>query len=250
MEPRTAPAASAAGGAGESNLDKPVAAQIEPPRQRWRLVLERAADAPQVAGRELADAWETALEAAGLPVHLPAGRVRGRVAFAAPLPLGVAAERELAEVFLSERVPIWRVRSALTDRLPAGWTLVDLYDVWVAGPPLAGRVVAAVYRVEVVDVSDPGALARAARSLLDAHELPRTRQKGEASVTYDLRRLLLDVQVNVGVGIAIRTRTRIHPEFGTGRPEEVVAALGERLGKPLDVRAVVRERLILADDPG
>jgi hypothetical protein len=43
-------------------------------------------------------------------------------------------------------------------------------------------------------------------------------------------------------------RTRIHPELGTGRPEEVVAALGDRLGRALEARTVVRERLILAED--
>jgi radical SAM-linked protein len=224
---------------------------VEPPRQRWRLVLARAEDAPQLAGRELAEAWETALEASGLPVHRAAGRARGRVAFAAPLPLNVAAERELAEVLLAERVPIWRIREALADRLPAGWTLVDLFDVWPAAPPLAGRVVAADYRIELDPVPDPERLVTAARSLLEARELPRTRQKGGGEVVaYDLRRLLVDLTIDAERGTPIRVRTRVHPELGTGRPEEVMAALGERVGKPLDVRRVVRERLVLSDESG
>ena len=211
-------------------------------------MLARAEDAPQLAGRELADAWETALEASGLPVHRAAGRARGRVAFAAPLPLNVAAERELAEVLFAERVPIWRIREALADPLPAGWTLVDLFEVWPAGPPLAGRVVAADYRIEVAPVLDPRRLVTAARSLLEARELPRTRPKGGDVVTYDLRRLLIDLTVDADRGTPVRVRTRIHPELGTGRPEEVVAALGERLGSSLDVKRVVRERLVLSDE--
>jgi radical SAM-linked protein len=169
------------------------------------------------------------------------------VAFAAPLQLGLAAERELAEVLLVERVPIWRVREALTGRLPAGWRLVDLYDVWVGGPPLAGRVIAADYRIELQDGPEPDRLAEAARALLAARELPRVRQKGEGSVAYDLRPLLADVSVD-RAGAAIRARTRIHPELGTGRPEEVVAALGDRLGRALEVRAIVREGVILAGE--
>ena len=172
---------------------------VEPPRQRWRLVLARAADAPQIAGRELADAWETTLEASGLPVHRPAGRVRGRVAFAAPLPLGVAAERELADVLLAERVPIWRVREALADRLPAGWTLVDLFDVWVAGPPLAGRVVAADYRVEVAAGRGPcGAWRRRLARCSTPGSCPGRGRRAMDVVTYDLRRLLVDVPVDAG----------------------------------------------------
>ena len=212
-------------------------------------MLARGQDAPRIAGRELADAWEDALEASGLPVHRAAGRTRTRVAFAAPLQLGVAAERELAEVFLAERVPIWRVREALTGRMPAGWRLVDLYDVWVGGPPLAGRVIAADYRIELEDGPEPDSLAEAARALLAARELPRVRQKGEGSVAYDLRPLLVDVSLD-RVGGLIRARTRIHPELGTGRPEEVVAALGDRLGRALEVRAIVREGVILAGEGG
>jgi hypothetical protein len=212
-------------------------------------VLARAADAPRLAGRELGDAWEIALEASRLPVHRPAGRPRGRVAFAAPLPLDVIAEGELGDVFLAERVPVWQVRAALADHLPTGWRLVDLFDVWVGGSPLAGRVVAAVYRIELANVDDPPALVSAARSLLDAAELPRIRQKGERSVVYDLRRLLLDVHSDPRHGSPIRVRTRIDPALGSGRPEEVIAALGERLGAPLEPQTIVRERLVLADDP-
>ena len=220
------------------------------PRQRWQLVLARAADAPRIAGRELSDAWEEALERSGLPVHRAAGRSRTRVAFAAPLQLGLAAERELAEVFLGERVPIWRVREALVDHIPTGWRLVDLFDVWVGGPPLAGRVVAADYRIELDDGIHRDGLVEAAKSLLAARQLPRVRQKGDSTVAYDLRPLLVDVSVDAGLGNVIRVRTRIHPELGSGRPEEVVAALGDALGGALEVRAIVRERLILAGEPG
>jgi hypothetical protein len=222
-----------------------------PPRQRWRLVLARSADAPRTAGRELIDAWEAAIETTGLPLHRPAGRARSRVAFGAPLPFGIAAEHELADLFLAERVPAWRMREALAGPLPEGWSVVDLFDVWVGSPPLPGRVVAADYRIELGGAPDPAAVAAAAREMLGARELPRVRQKGDAAVPYDLRPLLADVTVSgAGSGTELRVRTRIHPELGSGRPEEVIAALGEWLGRALEVRAVVRERLILADDTG
>ena len=48
----------------------------------------------------------------------------------------------------------------------------------------------------------------------------------------------------------MRTRTRFDPVLGTGRPEEVVAAVAEAAGADLVIGAVVRERLILADDLG
>jgi hypothetical protein len=48
----------------------------------------------------------------------------------------------------------------------------------------------------------------------------------------------------------VRARTRFHPSLGTGRPEEVLAALADALGRPLTASAIVRERLLLADELG
>jgi len=220
------------------------------PRQRWRLVLARSADAPELAGRELADAWDQAIAASGLPVHRSTGQARARVAWGAPLPSRMAAERELAEILLSEAVPVWRVRDALMRSLPAGWSLVDLHDVWLGSPALAGRVTGAVYRVTLDGDADPGMVAAAASALLEARQLIRTRLKGGASVAYDLRPLLAGIDIDQpGPPIVMRVQTRFHPERGSGRPEEVVAALGDRLGRPLAPVSIVRERLILADEP-
>ncbi len=221
------------------------------PRQRWRLALARSVGAPQLAGRELTDAWEQAIEATGLPLHRAVGRPRARVALGAPLPLGMAAEHELAEIVLTEVLPVWRVRDALIGRLPAGWTLVDLHDVWLGSPALAGRVSGADYRVVVDGPADHDAVAAAASDLLRAERLPRTRLKGDSSVAYDLRPLLAEIGVlDPGPPIVLHVRTRFHPELGTGRPEEVLAALADRLGCPLTIFSITRESLILADELG
>ncbi|HEX2754438.1 MAG TPA: hypothetical protein VHM48_03185 [Candidatus Limnocylindrales bacterium] len=51
--------------------------------------------------------------------------------------------------------------------------------------------------------------------------------------------------------VVVRLRTRIHPELGAGRPEEVIAALAEVAGIALEIAAIARVRLLLADDqPG
>lgn len=219
-----------------------------PARQRWRLVLARSAAAPDLGGRELADTWEAALEATGLPAFVPAGRARARVAFGAPLSAGLIAEAELADIVLTEFEPTWRVRECMEDRLPQGWRLVDLYDVWLGAPALAGQIVAAYYRIEVTGAAAAD-VARAAAALLAADRLPRERQKGAATVTYDLRPLVDDLEViAAGPPVVVRTRTRFHPELGTGRPAEVVAALGDAARAELVVESVVRERLILAGD--
>jgi hypothetical protein len=68
-------------------------------------------------------------------------------------------------------------------------------------------------------------------------------------VQYDLRPLLIDVRLtDPGPPLLLHVRTRFHPELGTGRPEEVVAELEAAAGTTFEVRSVVRERLILAED--
>ena len=192
----------------------------------------------------------------GLPVAMSDAAVpRPRLSFGAPISAGVEAEAELIDLVLTERVPTWRIREALDGRLPEGWSLVDLYDVWLAGPALAGRVVAADYRIEL-DAGEPSealpdraALDAGIQRLLRARSIPRERAKGGGTVRYDLRPLLADLAfVAMGPPPAIRARTRFHPELGTGRPEEVVAALGQVLGVSLVAGRVVRERVLLAGE--
>ena len=183
-----------------------------------------------------------------MPLFRPAGRVRPRIAFGAPIPASLEVERELADIFLTEFVPIWQVREGLTAHLPDGWRLVDLHDVWLGGPALAGQVAAADYRI-VVTGADGSALATAAASLLTAAELPRDRLKGGSTVRYDLRPLLADIcVVDEGPPVVLRAQTRFDPVLGTGRPEEVVAALADAVGSALVVSSMVRERLILAQE--
>jgi radical SAM-linked protein len=219
------------------------------PRQRWRLAVARAADAPDAAQREVAASWTAAIEASGLPLVGGEGqRARSRVSFGAPLPVGMAAERELIDVVLTERWPAWRVRDALAGHIPSGWQLIDVFDVWLGGPPLAGRVAAADYRIELEGAVDGPALARAAAAVLSADRLLRERAKGGGTVRYDLRPLVTDVRIADGPPVMVLTRTRFDPELGTGRPEEVVGALSDRLGLPLAARSIVRERLLLDED--
>jgi uncharacterized protein DUF2344 len=224
-------------------------AVVAPPaRQRWRLVLARPGSPDARAGRELSEAWDDALEASGLPVHRLPGKDRARVLFGAPVPAVITLDHELADVLLTALVPRWRVREALDVVVPAGWRLADLYDVWLGEPPLAGQVAAADYRIEL-DVADATGLIAAAARLMAAAELPRERAKGGEMVRYDLRPLLADVTVTAsGPPVVVRMRTRFDPVLGTGRPEEVVAALGEAMGSIVEARSITRERVLLASE--
>ncbi len=231
---------------------EPAAQVVIEPRQRWRLTVARGADAPALAQRELADAWTAAIDASGLPVAQGGRRGRSAVVFGAPLGVSMPAEGELLELVLTERWPRWRVREALEPALPTGWSLVDLVDVWLGAPSLPAAVAGADYRITLAGSVDPHLLALAGEALLAAPTLMRQRPKGDPGVTYDLRPLLVGIRVGAarlpGSPCVLRVRVLLHQTLGSGRPEEVVAALGERLAIPLTIESTVRERVLLADD--
>ncbi len=224
-----------------------------PPReavQRWRLVLARDAIDPGAVGREQLSAWESALVGSGLPVAgLDGAKPRPRFAVAAPLAASIPGEAELIDVWLVERLPVWRVRESLEASQPAGWRLVGVHDVWLGEAALPGRVTASVYRASIVPgAASEGALREAAAALLAATALPRERRKGETVVAYDLRPFIEDVTaLEVDGAPAVRMVLRHDPERGVGRPEELLAALSDRTGRPLVASSLVREGLVLAE---
>jgi radical SAM-linked protein len=221
----------------------PAAVTLEP-RQRWRLVFRRRADAPPLQQKELLAAWQDGLVACGLPFVPPD---RPRLSFAAALQVGMAAEHELVDILLSERLPVDQVRLAIVEALPVGHELIELHDVWLGEPPLPGQTAAADYRIVLADAPDAVALSEAAARLLASSSLVRPKPKGGGH--YDLRPLLDAVEIDVGGGpVALRVRTRFDPERGAGRPDEVVAALAELAGAELSIATIVRERVVLSSE--
>ena len=232
----------------ESGRGRPVAE----PRQRWRVTFGRGSEAPAATHREVAEAWSAAL-AATLPLPRSEGtRQRPPLTFAAPLPVGMAAERELADLHLAERLPAWRVREAVCGAAPGGIVVATLHDVWLGAPALAACVAAADYRIALADDigCDAAAIQAAASRLLSAATLERRRPRGDGWVIYDLRPLLAAIEIDVrdATRTTLRVRTRFHPERGAGRPDEVLAAVAEAAGTELRAAEIVRERILLAED--
>lgn len=224
------------------------------PRQRLRITFAREPVAPDAVGRVAIEAWSAALAASGLPVSglEPGGTGRPRFAFAAPLPAASRGLAELVDIWLVERVPVWRVREALSERMPLAHHWVAASDVWLGAPALAGQVVAAVWLVDLDGAAAASIdLAPAVRVVLGASSLQRMRTKGDVERPYDLRPLIIDISApQPADGRIIRITTRVDPALGAGRPEEVVGALADAAGVSLAIASIVRERLVIADRTG
>jgi radical SAM-linked protein len=236
-----------AGGGGSGEVGP-----VEEPKQRWRLTFRRRPTiepTERAEGGSAASAWDQALAASSLPLCHTPGSIRLRLAFAAPLAPTVEGEAELVDFWLTERLPAWRVREAVGATVPSGHELVSIEDVWLGAAALPACVVGAVYRITLAGSPDSEALREATARLLAAEELPRERLKAGAVRTVDLRPLLEDVGVaDSGPPVIVQLTTRHHPERGAGRPDDVMAALADASGQPVEAAEVVRERILLAGD--
>lgn len=217
-------------------------------RQRWRLVVARPPGTE--TQRDVERAWEAAVRASGLPWAPTVGRPDApRIAFAAPLPIGVAGDAELVDLFLAERLPIYAVRESLERVLPLRDRLLDLFDVWLGEPGLPSVVIGADYRVDLA-APDPARVADAVARFLAAGAVAIERRKGDRVRTVDLRRLVDDLRLEPGGErrLALCMRLRHDPDLGNGRPEDVLSALEELGGVGIKAIGTVRERLRLARD--
>ena len=238
----------------------PTDGQARPAVQRWRIVYAVEPDDAEGARQARQAAWDQAIRSSGLPVAgLDGEPPRPRYAPAAPLAPAVAGEAELLDLWLTERLPRWRVRDALAGVIPVAHRLIDVFDVWPGEAALPGRVAGSVYRIELVPAAagaagatDPAAVRAVVAAMLAAASLPRERARGEGRVAYDLRPFLDALEVVEGSApgrIALRMTLRHDPERGVGRPDEVLAEVGDRLGAPVVAVSTVREGLVLRDGP-
>jgi radical SAM-linked protein len=219
-------------------------------RQRWRLVFARDDEARYLSHLDAVTLWERALRRGAIPVATTEGfSPRPRIIFAAPLQLGMRAEHELADLYLSERMKAPELRARIHAGIPAGYRVLDLHDVWTNAPAIAPQLVAADYRMTVTGVR-PAALQGAVGRVLASPALPRVLKRENRQKGYDLRPLLLELRAREpdpramaelgdaatpggGVGrdaAGLWMRLRHSQDLGSGRPDEVVAALADELG--------------------
>lgn len=241
-------------------------------KQRWRLVFARDEEARFLSHLDAVRSWDRAFRRGEIPIATSEGFTpRSKLIFAAPLQIGMLAEYELADLFLAERLTALDLRERLAAGMPRGYRVVDLHDVWIGAPAIAPQLAAADYRMTLLGV-ERADLESATARLMAADRLPRERLKEGRSIPYDLRPLVLDLRqipadfeavpsetANVPAA-GVWMRLRHTQDHGSGRAEEVVAALADEMAtigpntavpaarRAIDVVRPVRERLWLADE--
>ena len=181
-----------------------------------------------VSHLDLMRVWERACKRAGLPLtHSQGFTPRPKIALAAPLAVGMTSEAELLDIVLSRRVDFAATRDALDEQVPDGVQILAIHSVPLRQPSLQSQVCAAAYKVELEDARGCDAWREAIAELLAREAIPWEQERGGKLRRYDLRPLILGLElVSCGGGVAaLRMRLR-HDERGAGRPEQIALALG------------------------
>jgi len=170
--------------------------------------------------------WQRALQRAGMPLAYSEGfNPHPRISLAAPLPIGITSEAELMDIFCTRWVSPHFFTTAVSQQLPPGIEIQQVYPIALTMPSLQSQVRYAEYKVEVE--TEEKDIESKLTSLLSVKNLPWQHQRDTGTRSYDLRALIDDLWLinshhpYCAIGMRLRCDSS-----GSGRPEQVTAALG------------------------
>ena len=196
--------------------------------QRLRVVFSKGAELKYISHLDLLRVWERALRRAQAPLAYSEGfNPRPKLFFAAALAVGCTGRAEMLDLLLEHRVGLYEFASTLKEEMPSGLRLGSVSEVELTLPVLPSQVIAAEYEVRAQTGETREAVGARLDRLLAAESLPRQRERPNGVRPYDLRPLIQDLRLAGLHGDAAIIRMRLQADArGTGRPDEVMAALG------------------------
>ena len=196
--------------------------------QRLRIKFSRGPEIKFISHLDIVRLWQRAFNRAGIEIAYSSGFTpHPKISLAAPLPLGVTSEAELMDIFCIRGVAPHFFASAINQQLPIGMTVDKVFPISFDLPSLQSQVSRAEYKVIVDMENGPEDVNAALKELLSLENLPWQHQRDTGMKQYDLRKLIDDLWTidlkppEFTLGMRLRCGSQ-----GSGRPEQVTAALG------------------------
>ena len=195
---------------------------------RLRLKFSRGEQLKFLSHLDLMRLWERALRRAGIELAYSEGfSPHPRLSLAAPLAVGITSVAELMDVFLSRRITDGLFVQKVSPQLPDGIGIMRILPVNIEAPSLQSRLRFAEYSVDMeTDKSGPD-IESGLTALLAREQVPWHPARDTGERFYDLRPLINSLWLagkkddSCSIGMLLRCDTS-----GSGRPEQVVKALG------------------------
>jgi radical SAM-linked protein len=188
--------------------------------QRLRITFGKLGSQKYVGNLDLFKTWERILRRAEISLSYSQGfNARPKMQLATALPLGITSECEILDIWLEHPLPIDGLAERLMAVSPPGLPIYRIEEVPLKSPALQTLVESSVYLITAGESVDPADLRRRVNDLIaQAHVMRSRRDK-----SYDLRPLVYALSVD-DEG-QIRAELSLS-EQGTGRPDELLDALG------------------------
>ena len=196
--------------------------------QRLRIRFRRGPAVKFISHLDIMRLWQRALIRAGIPLAYSEGfNPRPRLSLAAPLAVGVTSEAELMDITLARPASPHFFTAAVSQQLPPGIEILQVHQVAPTLPSLQSQVRYTEYEVGLEAEKGQKEVAAALASLLALKHLPWQHQRDTGPRHYDLRALIDDLWLidwrngrgTIGMRLCCDSG-------GSGRPEQVTAALG------------------------
>ena len=197
---------------------------------RLRVTFAKQDDLRWIGHLDLHTVWERTARRAGLPLSYSQGfHPQPKIQLAAALPLGFIGRAEVVDLWVDKEYDgssrgLTELATQLQSAAPPGLRVLELAPVDERGPALQTRVQSAEYRATLLDPQPDGPLRARVEALLAAPSIPRERR----GKPYDLRTLIeaLTLSAPGPDGLPRLDMQLAAREGATGRPEEVLDALG------------------------
>jgi radical SAM-linked protein len=208
---------------------------------RLRVRFGRGPELKYISHLDVTRLWHRALRRAGIVLAYSEGfNPHPKLSLAAPLQLGATSEAELMDVYTVQPTTAQGFADRIRSELPTGLDILQVLAVGLHLPALQAQVRFADYIVKASAADEPG-LGQAIMALLASESLPWQHQRDTGIKSYDLRPLIVSLKLAAyDNGVATLEMRLRCDAAGTGRPEQVVKALG--LDSPMDIH---RARLVL-----
>jgi len=172
--------------------------------------------------------WQRTFNRAGIQIAYSSGFTpHPRISLAAPLPIGVTSESELMDVVCIRGVAPHFFVNAVNRQLPEGINTDKVYPIGLELPSLQSQLIKAEYKVRVNTETGLEDISKSIDNLLALEHLEWQHLRDTGPKKYDLRALIDDIKVldwDSPIG-TLWMRLSCGAK-GSGRPEQVTAALG------------------------
>jgi radical SAM-linked protein len=209
---------------------------VPPNKQRLRIHFTRDETLKYIGHLDMARTWQRIVRRANLLLAYSEGfNPQPRLTFAAALPVGCTSDHEELDMVLSPPCVINEVKAQLDRVMPPGMKVISIGEMPLNAPALQVQLQAAEFEIAVEGEETIGSLPERIAQFLAATEVMRDRR----GKVYNLRPLVQTLSIEPGGALSaeqgragradraavIRSRLQA-TEGGTGRPDELAAALG------------------------